>query len=470
MIPYQETFAGRDAVVWLHLALMFLVFVAAWLGGGVTEDSSSVDEWLQLLALPVLVMAVIILADRLPTDRLAQAGIGAMLLIVLVPALQLLPLPSQLWLSSPARASLAHDLAQAGVNRLSYLGTLAPQETEKGLWSLLPAIAFFLGGLALPSRTRRRALIVVVAIVLMNAVFAFYQAGLPPESELRLYQYPDGSAAFGGLLINHNHHATVLVIGMVLSVGLGIDAWRRRRGGQWLGLYLWHAGAALFCLLLIPLTGSRAGAALALPMLGAVLLLAGALPLERIKRSKGARFALAGVAFLALLGLWLMRGRIGDVMSADPRFAVANATFAMGGDYLPWGSGIGSFVEVFAQNAPNLLMMPAFANHAHNEYAEWWLTGGLPAMLALAVVLVVLTIAGLRILRLNGRSGDAVVAASCWVAIVTAVLHSWVDFPLRTTTVMTTVALMAGLMLASLSEARARSSRRRSRTAFVEAN
>lgn len=457
MRRFHPRVAGRDAVSWLHLALLLLFLILTWLGGGVAEDSTSVDEWLQLLALPVLVMSAAILLEQPPTDPLTKAAFVVLVLILLVPVLQLLPWPEPIWAAGSARASMARDLSQAGVATVSHLGTLAPQATERGLWSLLPAVAVFLGALVVPKRLRRLAVLVVIGMVLLNVAFAFQQAGLPRDSDLRLYRYPDGSEVFGGLLVNHNHHATALLVGASLSLGLGIDAWRRRQGSQPFGMYLWHVGVALFCLFVIPLTGSRAGIALALPTFGAVLLLAGVLPLGRILAAVRERRALLAIPLLVLAaGVWLMHDWMAGIMAADPRFAVADATFAMGASYLPFGSGIGSFVEAFAQNAPNLLMMPVYANHAHNEYAEWWMTGGLPAMLALGGVLGVLVQAGLRLLRLQGRCGDSVLAASCLVAIGATLVHSWVDYPLRTTTMMTTVSLVAGVMLASLADAQAR--------------
>ena len=45
---------------WLLPALSALL-AALWLGGGVTQDGTSMDEWLQLLALPVLWMSVRVL-------------------------------------------------------------------------------------------------------------------------------------------------------------------------------------------------------------------------------------------------------------------------------------------------------------------------------------------------------------------------------------------------------------------------
>lgn len=451
---------GRDLLCWTLFALLLLLQLATWAGGGVTEDASAVDEWLQLLALPLLAVAFAALLLDPPRDRLARVGICAMLLIACVPALQLLPLPAGSWAGSGARASLALDLEQAGVDDLQHRWSLSPLASEQGLWFLLPGLAAFFAGLALPSRFRRWILLATVAPILLNIPFAFQQEGLPPDSESRLFVYPDGSAAFGGLFINHNHHATALVVGMVLAVALAVDGWRRRSGHSPVPLYLLHAALALGFLLAIPFTSSRAGALLAPAMLALALLMTGAVPVARILRSRRGRVLVAGALAFGFLAAWWALRWLAAIKSHDPRFAVADASFAMIPAYAPWGSGIGSFVQAFVQNAPNLLLEPAYANHAHNEYAEWWLTGGIAALLASTVALAVLAVAGARIWRLRGVGGSAVFAGACWTAIVAMLLHSWVDFPLRTTTLMTMACLLGGLMLACITDAGNRRRRR----------
>jgi hypothetical protein len=257
---------------------------------------------------------------------------------------------------------------------------------------------------------------------------------------------------FGGLFINQNHHATALTAGAVLAIGLAIDAWRRRRGRPGLGLLAGlYASAAAICLSAIPLTSSRAGMALVLPAIAGVLLLTGALPLPRVvQRGRAGPVLAVALGLLALAGAWQGQRWLAMRMADDPRFVIADATFRMGWDWFPWGSGIGSFTAAFESDLPKALWMPNFVNHAHNEYAQWWLTGSVPAMAILALAGVVFIATGLRILRAGGRDNGAVVAAACWVAIAVALVHSWVDFPLSTTSLMTMNAMLAGLMLRAI--------------------
>ena len=454
MPTLTRTLPDLDA---LHRALpiaLIALLVATWLGGGVTEDPTGIDELLQLLALPVLALATFVLASEGVASRLTRLAIGVALLIALVPLLQLLPIGQGLWASGPAREALQQDLAAVGVD-LTPRWTLSPQGTERALWALLPALAAFLAAITLDGRGRRWLLKAILVLVLANVLFAFFQAGLPQDSALRLYQ--DFNAGFGGLLVNTNHMATALIIGMVIAVGLAAHEWRHRddapqRAHRW-ALY---AAIATACLLLVPLSTSRAGMALALPALALALVLTGAVPLHRLGRSRRTTALLLVAAVIAVIGVRAAMGWMAVDQAEELRHAMATATRAMAIDNAPLGSGIGSFVDVFAQAAPEALQLGSYVNHAHNEYVQWVLTGGWLAVLALVLTTALLLVAGWRIIRLRGHGLDTRMAASAFVAIVTVLAHSWVDFPLRTLTLMTTTAALAGLMLAALADARRR--------------
>ena len=210
---------------------LILLLIACWLGGGVTVDPGPMDEWLQLLALPLLALAAWHLSRQSAGGGLRRPAMLALVLIALVPLLQLLPLPSGWWSGVQPRRALAGDLQVAGVEALSTRWSLAPAATEAALWALLPAMAAFLAAVSLQQVAHRRLVVkAVLLLVLANVLFAFFQAGLPIDSRLRLY--PDSPGGFGGLLANTNHMATALIIGMVLAAGQAVHAWRRHALGR----------------------------------------------------------------------------------------------------------------------------------------------------------------------------------------------------------------------------------------------
>ena len=297
-----------------------------------------------------------------------------------------------------------------------------------------------------------------MVVVLFNVCFAFFQAGLPRDSALRLYQ--DFDAGFGGLFANTNHQATACIIGMVLAVGLAVEARMRvARGDARPHTPWWYAATAVLLLLLVPLSTARAGMAIALPMLALALFLTGALPVARLRRSKRSLAVVAVVALLAVIGVRAAMGWMAVDQAEELRHTMAMAALEVGQAHAPLGSGVGSFVQAFEQSAPDSLWLANYINHAHNEYAQWWLTSGWLGMLVLTVTVLLLAVCGWNIARLRGGGRGAVVAAACFTAICAVLAHSWADYPLRTTTLMATTAALAGIMLSALGDAMERSGR-----------
>ena len=434
---------------WLLPALSVLL-AALWLGGGVTQDSTSMDEWLQLLALPVLWMSVRVLLVEFPADRLSRCGIGLAVALILLLALQLLPLPASVWNLPAARGALTQDLQQAGVDTLRRHWSLAPAATEQGLWALLPALACFFAAITLDKSQRRRVLQVVIALAAFNVLFAFFQAGLPLDSELRLYDF---DAGFGGLFANTNHQATACITGMVLATGLGAEARFRalREGAHPHAAWGYFLLAGVF-LLAIPLSTSRAGMSIALPALVLTLVLSGAVPLRRMKRNKATLGMAAGMVLLMLLGMQAALGWMAIDLAEEQRHVFAEITFQLGLAHAPLGSGVGSFVPLFAAASPLQMQEAYYVNHAHNEYAQWWLETGWLGMLLLVGVLAVLAVAVKRLLQQRRRGSQVILAASAWVAVAAVMAHSWADYPLRTLSLMSTTAALAGVMLAALAD------------------
>src|SRR5690606_13196271 len=57
-------------------------------------------------------------------------------------------------------------------------------------------------------------------------------------------------------------------------------------------------------------------------------------------------------------------------------------------DYFPWGSGFGSFEYVYRIYEPLELLRPAYLNQAHNDWLQFPIEGGLPAILIAAVAAI----------------------------------------------------------------------------------
>src|SRR5690606_18666229 len=122
-------------------------------------------------------------------------------------------------------------------------------------------------------------------------------------------------------------------------------------------------------------------------------------------------------------------------------------------DMWPVGSGLGTFAELYASYENPAAVTRTYINHAHNDYIELVLETGLAGLLLLAAFLLWWGWCAVRIWR-DDRASPYVLAAV--VVSATLLVHSLVDYPLRTAALSSIFAVSVGLMaLASTASGRA---------------
>ena len=116
-------------------------------------------------------------------------------------------------------------------------------------------------------------------------------------------------------------------------------------------------------------------------------------------------------------------------------------------NYAPVGSGLGSFVPVFQlfERPEVFTVLQQYVNHAHNDYIELFIETGLMGAAALLVFLAWFATAAVRsALWPSGRDADLPRVAAVIVALL--LVHSIVDYPLRTAAMAVVFALGCGLL------------------------
>ena len=205
---------------------------------------------------------------------------------------------------------------------------------------------------------------------------------------------------------------------------------------------------------------SRAGLALALLSTLAILVLLP--PARRRERLLVGGIGAAGLIVTAVFAVEFAIERFGERLDIDPledaRLAFGPATSRLAWDAFPWGTGLGSFVPVYASSEGTNDLIVAFANRAHNDALELLLELGAVGLVAMLMAVGWLAVRSRALWqgRLVGAdAGDLVLARAGAVIIAVAFLHSLVDYPLRTTAMMVTLAFCAGLLVpASQSDAK----------------
>ena len=150
---------------------------------------------------------------------------------------------------------------------------------------------------------------------------------------------------------------------------------------------------------------------------------------------------------IALIALWIVpigsqslrAGAENSVLSRQQILATSTRAAA---DLMPFGSGAGTFRAVYQLYEDHDRLERSIVNHAHNDYVEIAVETGVPGVLLLAAFLLWWFGAAAK----AWRSGGSPYARAAAVASAAILVHSFVDFPLRTAAISTVFAMCLGLL------------------------
>jgi O-antigen ligase len=411
----------------------FVVILALLLGGGAGYGWS--DALVQLAALPLLAWALFKLTPS-HLDRGGQWAIVLLGAILAWPLLQLIPMPPSLWSGLPGRGEIASAYEAAGMTLPWLPISLYPTATWLGLLSLLPATAVFLAVLSLERRSRRVLILVIFIVVFASAVLDILQTMGGEESPLRFYAVTNRERAVG-FFANSNHNAAFLYSAIpfvtAYAIGLVLDHRRHRV------ISLVFLALLIMAIIIgLTVTQSRAGMALLFVAGLSSLLLAWRHNQGQSGR-RLLRFAI-GANLVALLlafqfGFVTFMQRAEEQGFEDMRWPVARVTSQAAIANLPIGSGFGTFAPIYEKFEPRTLLTEKYVNHAHNDWLELWLTGGAPAVLIAGGFLAWLAASTFRLWSRGHQETpvlDLALAQAAPIVIVLLLLHSAMDYPLRT--------------------------------------
>lgn len=455
----------RDSWRWAIIGLFALVI--AIFGGSSRYDAVQLAALRPLAALFLIPGLYLLTLDKL---RSAGALVWLLGLWTVWTAFQLVPLPPAAWQWLPGRGAIAELDALAGAETVWRPISMVPARGWNALAALIVPVTALL--LALSLRADRRLLLIVIAMLaLLDAALGLLQVAMGPNSALYFYAKTNAGSPVG-IFANENHSAMFSALGMIILGYLAGSSSMMRVPG-WLKLF--YALAFLLALLSIFAGGSRLGFALAFFAIAVAAYLA--VPeVARPRRSRqepgrAAQFlqrpqllvalfgaVLAGLfaAFYAFERLPGLEDLFSENVFEELRWQIWSILEAMIGVYGLLGAGFGAFEEVYHIYEPTDLMVGAYLNQAHNDWAQLVIEGGAPALL-LVLGLVVHVVKQLRPL-VSGKDAsprDLIL----WLSVIAVICAaSLVDYPLRTPVFqMVVVFLLVGLSLdarqRSLSEA-----------------
>ena len=400
------------------LILCAFTMTAALVLGGGTRAGFLSDFVLQLLSIPLL-LATLAAHWGLPRERRVWWILVAASALVLIPLLQVIPLPVSAWPFLANRGLVAEAYALSGAEPAAFPVSLTPHESWLAAVSLITPIGIFLGTVLLSYEQRRSLTLVLIGVGMASVVLGLLQVAQGQASPLRFFAFTNPTEAVG-FFANRNHLAA-LIFTLILFVGAWVTALSMAPAGRgrhnktdssWI-LYL-VVGLTLMTVLLAAqaMTRSRAGIGLTIVAMGGVFALS--FFARRTGAGFGAGRAMIGATIVA--GILILPVALGRVLEAfardtlhDTRLTFARVTIEAARSFMPWGSGAGSLRPRLSDvRKPSDMLVDTYVNRAHNDILEIWLETGVVGAALMGPFLIWLAVRGVQVWRRGDETGQAI--------------------------------------------------------------
>ena len=353
---------------------------------------------------------------------------GAILILTIV---HLIPLPPSIWQALPGRNVLIEIDQVAGNTNINRPLSVDPEGTLNALYSLSIPAAVLLLAVKLQLREQMLLVIAVTTLALVSALVVVLQAA---GSNFTLYPFTSPTP---GIFANRNHQSILLAAAFPM---LAASSYFANRMG--IDRKLAQACAITIGLGLVPVIvvlGSRTGLGVAAVGLALALLIR---PREQRKDNKyvrikslGIRLASASASVAVMLWSTFFAARDVafsrlDEAGSDLRYSLWTNVVKDMPNWMPWGSGIGSFADTYQIHEPPQSIRESFINHAHNDWLEIAYTSGIPGILICCSAMILFLIGILRFPQLSGRT--SVLAGAGLSVLFLLAISSLADYPLRT--------------------------------------
>jgi hypothetical protein len=359
-------------------------------------------------------------------------------------ALQSVLLPSSIWSALGPRRQIAAGYHLLGMSVPAEPLTLTPYGGVSSLFACIPPLAIFCSMVRLKGYRADWLAVAVIAAAIAGITLGSLQVARPsPVNPWYLYAETNFGSAVG-FFANANHMGTLLVISFPFLAALVASTTNSdRQRNATIGVSA--GGAGILIIVGLALNGSLAAYGLALP----VLVASGVILFRTNRRMR--RWASIAVALLmigsvvilevASLGTNLMTQEA--TTSVQSRQEIFSTTLNAARDFFPFGSGLGSFRNVYHLYEDPDQVTSTYVVHAHNDYLEIALELGMAGIVLIVVFLVCWGAAVWRVWRATEGEPFARAASIASAAIL---IHSLVDFPLRTAAISATFAMCLALL------------------------
>ena len=426
---------------WIFAVVFVLAIILVC--GGISVPSSAVLSMLMAIAVPLIALSAfrILNSDITRLSKLAFALIfvGVGLLFA-----QLIPLPPSIWTALPGREFVTRSFSAAGIP-LGWLPlSLDAETTKENLVFIAPALALFLATLTVKAHQRVYLVLTLLGVGLVSIILGLAQKFQGPTSSLYIYDFGfNGSAS--GFFVNRNFFAALLYCTIPFVVALALNGIRSGKTHKIVGPVF----AFIFIAIMIVGLGaseSRMGIILAF---AAIFL---SIPLIWTKQGQNAGsrgliiMMFVAIFLIAQFGLVAILRLAATDSVSEYRTTIYAVSYSTLLSVFPAGAGFGSFVPLYAMHETPAVVTTAYVNHAHNDWLELVLEGGLPMALLLVAYLAWYATATWSIWSKGRDLPEDLWVKAASISIALLLIHSFFDYPLRTPALMGLFAVLNGFL------------------------
>jgi O-antigen ligase len=420
--------------LWVYVTMLLICFAG---GGGARDDIASL---LFVRPAAVVCAALILLLPGKIELKSVRVPLAVCLAFAAWMAIQLIPLPPEVWRSLPGREMFAEPMRLVGLPQPWRPISISPDLTLNSLAAMVVPIAALIGSAALTREQRFSLLPVLIGAVLVSVLLGVAQLAGGESSPFYLYRITNRDSAVG-LFANRNHGAALLAAAFpMLATWAALKAKAADAAG-WRIVFAAAAGIVLIPMVLV--TGSRAGLLFGGVAAAGAWLLYLQRPAASTRGLRGWTMAVLGIGAIAAGGLIFsfaafdraesLQRLLQDNPSGGLRLETVGLVTNLAKEGFPLGFGFGTFDPLYRIHEPLEYLTPFYLNHAHDDLLELAITGGAPALALLLVGITWILISARRVF-MTWRAPSAEVGFARLGLVIMVLWLAWslVDYPLRT--------------------------------------
>jgi O-antigen ligase len=430
----KNSIASKPWPFWIMCAFLILAFM--------TGGSSRADVQSLVILRPVAVLVCFFALWRMKKEMITDNKflLSVACACVLLAGLHIMPLPPSIWQSLPGRELISEIDNQAGLGQIWRPMSLDPVAGWNALYSLSVPIAVLLLGITLKRDEIYGLFPLIICIGVATGLVGLIQAASGTETAANLYRISNKGAAVG-LFANRNHQAVFLATMFPMLAAYACTGIKSAEQAKFRLILSIAAGLVLIPLLLV--TGSRAGIITGLLGLLSVIFIYRTPKVIVSAKRKVAKKRLSYIAVtfaivtVSLLSILFSRATaidrlFSDNINEDARAKIFAPAIEKAWNYFPFGSGMGSFATTFKIDEPAATISPEFINRAHNDYLELYLTGGLPALILLSIMICAVLVSAWKLWKTRKELGKPLIYGRASIIICFIfMVASTSDYPLR---------------------------------------